>query len=74
MHGPDLKSGNSAMIRLTKIISRLLRSALAGKRKLGEKYRERTYSMGVPRVDLTKATALAFAQYDDEVFRKIELR
>ncbi len=62
------------MIRLTKIISRLLRLAFVGKPKSGKEYRERTYSMGVPRVDLTKATALAFAQYDDEVFRKIELR
>jgi predicted transcriptional regulator len=38
-----------------------------------KKFRQRTYNMGVPLVDLTKASALAAALEDEEIIAKLAL-
>jgi len=62
---------------LTRVLNRTLRAGLRAGQKtkpLGRPYREKVHSMGVPRVDLTKALSLASRLEDDETLRKTQLR
>lgn len=64
-------------VSLTRLINRTLKAGLqAGsvrpaKRKV---YRERTHALGVPRVALDKALALAAALEDEEIARELAMR
>jgi hypothetical protein len=58
---------------LTRVLNETLRRGIASEdgereRKIRE-YRETTYSLGEPLVDLTKALALSFATDDEKVIR-----
>ena len=64
-------------VSLTRMLNRTLRAGLlAATRKSGRPrhFKQRTVSMGRPRVDLDKALALAARLEDDEVTRKLHLR
>ncbi len=41
--------------------------------RVGGRYRQKTYAMGAPRVNLDKALALAAKLEDDEIARKLSL-
>jgi len=62
---------------LTRLVNNLLRKAVngtlspAGNQK---PYKEKTFSMGRPLVDVTKALALAAELEDEEIVRKLALR
>jgi hypothetical protein len=61
---------------LTKIVNVLLRRGISAasetKRRKGP-YREKTYSMGRPLVDVTKSLSLAAQLDDDETIRQLKL-
>jgi predicted transcriptional regulator len=62
---------------LTRLINRTLKAGLQARGTRPRKrrtYRERTYAMGVPKVPLEKALALAAALEDEEIARKLVLR
>ena len=62
---------------LTQTLNRTLRAGLRAERRgqeTGPPYRERTHSMGAPRVDLTKALSLSASLEDDESVRKAQMR
>jgi hypothetical protein len=64
-------------LSLAKLINRALRqgmSVLQQGRKPARDYREKTFRMGPPRVDLTKALALAASLEDGEVREKLARR
>jgi hypothetical protein len=64
-------------LSLTKALNETLRAGLKSGRVSPPKnrhYREKTFSLGAPAVDLTKALALASRLEDDEVVRKARLR
>jgi hypothetical protein len=64
-------------VSLTSLVNRVLRRGLQappGGKARRRRYREETYAMGAPRVDLRKALALAATLEDDEVRRKLALR
>ena len=64
-------------LSLTRLINRLLRQAVNAARRLSKAprpYRERTFCMGRPKVDLTKALALAALLEDHEVRNKMARR
>lgn len=50
-----------------------IRAGLAPERE-GERFRQRTFSMGPPAVPLVKALALAGELEDEELLRKMDLR
>jgi hypothetical protein len=60
---------------LTKLLNRALREWLNGQRAEVEAkklaYREKTFSMGRPLVDLTKALALSAAMEDEAIIEKL---
>ena len=61
----------------TRMLNRLLREGLRasrGRRPKKVQYKEKTHTMGVPRVDLDKALALAADFEDEEILRKMTLR
>jgi hypothetical protein len=62
---------------LTRVLNRTIRAGLRQQREANRSrpsHREATHAMGMPRVDLTKALALASKLEDDEILRKSELR
>lgn len=62
---------------LTRVLNQTLRAGLRAAqetKKPRHRYHEETHSMGVPRVDLTKALSLASKIEDDEILRKTQLR
>jgi hypothetical protein len=66
-------------VSVTSLVNGLLRSAfdLAGRaKKKGStaNYREKTFAMGQPRIDLTKALAAAAAVEDAEIVEKLSRR
>jgi hypothetical protein len=64
-------------VSLTRLVNRVLRSGMETKGGRGSRrprYREQTYAMGEPRIDLRKALALAAALEDEEIVRKTTLR
>lgn len=71
----DLKALSRARkTSLTAIVTEVLRAGLLriAKPPGRRRYRERTYDMGVPKVDLTKANQLAAELEDEEIIRKME--
>ncbi len=64
-------------LSLTRLVNRVLRTGMRADRGGGARrtrYREAAQAMGVPRVDLRKALALAGTMEDDEIMRKMTLR
>jgi hypothetical protein len=62
---------------VTRVLNDVVRAGLlAGRRKAPKRptYREATFSMGAPRLDLRKALAVASALEDEELVRKSMLR
>jgi len=62
---------------LARLINRMLRQATSASQQANKPtrpYREKTYDMGVPNVNLDKALALAAALEDDEVIEKLARR
>ena len=62
---------------LAKLVNRVLRRGLDASRQAKtpvRPYREKTYNMGVPNVNLDKALALAAALEDEEVIEKLARR
>ncbi len=64
------REGTSLANLVNKAIRRGLRSSDKGG-KQPRPYRQKTYHMGVPKVNLDKALALAFAMEDEETIRKL---
>jgi len=58
-------------VPLTRLINRLIRRGLEPRGKPRKPFRQQTYSMGVPKVELTKALAFAAALEDQEIIEKI---
>lgn len=64
-------------VSLTRLINRTLKAGLqAGSTRRPKRpvYRERTRALGVPRVPLDRALALAAALEDEEIVRELALR
>jgi len=64
-------------VSLTRVLNRVLKAGLqAGRARRREQppYRERVHAMGVPRLALDKALALAAALEDEEIVRELTLR
>ena len=62
---------------LTRLLDRTLRAGMQVSRKPGrrrQRRREQTHAMGVPRIKLDKALALAAALEDEEIVRKMMVR
>lgn len=62
---------------LTRIFNQTLRAGLRAEqdaKKPRRRHHEKTHSLGVPRVDLTKALSLSTHLEDDETLRKLQLR
>lgn len=62
---------------LAKLINRFLRRGIQGERTVSKQqppFRQRTYPMGEPRLNLDKALALAALLEDEEVAQKMALR
>ncbi|MGB5389206.1 MAG: hypothetical protein WBP10_03410, partial [Thermoanaerobaculia bacterium] len=62
---------------LTRVFNQTLRAGLRAEhdtKKPRRRYHEKTHSLGVPRVDLTKALSLSTQLEDDETLRKVQLR
>ena len=71
----DLKElSRSRKTSLTATVTEVLRAGLAqvSKPRRRQRYRQKTYDMGVPRVDLTNALQLAAELEDEEMLRKME--
>jgi hypothetical protein len=60
-------------VSLTGLINRLIRRGLEsrGKPKPRKRFRQQTHSMGVPKIDVTKALAFAAALEDEEIIDKL---
>lgn len=64
-------------LSLTKLLNRVLRrgmNGLKGEGKASRPYREKTFSIGQPAVNLDKALTLAASLEDDEVREKLDRR
>jgi len=62
---------------LTRVFNQALRAGLRAEQKTKKPrpgYHEKTHSLGVPRVDLTKALSLSTQLEDDEALRKVQVR
>ena len=57
-------------VSINRMINRLLRRGLESAAGKEQPFKEKVYSMGKPRFDLTKALALADALADEEFIRK----
>ena len=71
----DLKELSRARkTSLTVTVTEVLRAGIAriAKPRARRRYRERTYDLGVPTVDLTKALRLAAQLEDEEIIRKMK--
>ena len=71
----DLKElSRSRKASLTATVTEVLRTGLAqmSNPRRRQRYRQKTYDMGVPRVDLTNALQLAAELEDEEMLRKME--
>ena len=64
-------------VSLTRLLNRALKAGLragGARRRAQPAYRERVHAMGVPRIALDKALALAAALEDEEIVRELTLR
>ena len=70
-------SAHAESLSLTRMLNRTLRTGLAQQRLDGprtKRFKQKTVSMGRPKVDLDKALALATRLEDEEIARKLALR
>ena len=71
----ELKSrAVSENLSVSKLLNRVIRQGLASKPTKRVRYREKTFSLGAPLVNLDKALALAAAEEDEHVLRKLAAR
>lgn len=71
----DLRKRAAAeRVSVTRLLNQLLRRGLVSKPPKRVAYRERVYSLGAARLNLDKALAIAAADEDAEVLRKLALR
>lgn len=71
----DLRElSRSRKTSLATTVTEVLRAGLAqiSRPRRRRRYRQKTYDMGVPRVDLTKALQVAAELEDEEILRKLE--
>jgi hypothetical protein len=68
------KRAHAQRVPLTRLLNQALRQGLAVKPAKRAAYRERTYSLGVPRMDVNKALAVSADLEDAEVLRKLAVR
>lgn len=64
-------------VSLTRMLNRTLRAGLSATPKQASDrrpFKQKTYRMGTPRVEIDKALALAAALEDEEIIRKMSLR
>ena len=64
-------------VSLTRLLNRALKAGLragGGRRRPQRVYRERVHALGVPRLALDKALALAATLEDQEIVRELTLR
>lgn len=64
-------------VSLTRALNETLRAGLEAGRRVParrRRHREKTFALGLPRVDLRKALAVATALEDEETVRKAALR
>jgi len=64
-------------VSLARMLNRALKAGLdagGARRRKQPAYRERVHAMGVPRVSIDKALALAAAMEDEEIVRELTLR
>ncbi|MBI3464096.1 MAG: antitoxin [Planctomycetes bacterium] len=64
----------SQKVSLTKLLNRVLRQGLAARPSERPRFREKTFSLGSPLVNLDKALALAATEEDEQVIRKLATR
>ncbi len=71
----DLKRRATAeKVTLGEIVNRLLRSGVAAPLRKAKPFKQAVHSMGPPRTNLDKALALAAAEEDEEILRKLAAR
>ena len=68
------KRAAAEQVSLAELCNQVLRQGLAHKPVARAPYREQVFSMGTPRVNLDKALAVAAADEDAEVARKLAMR
>jgi hypothetical protein len=56
---------------VTKLLNETLRRGLSQKPQRPKPFKQKTYDMGPPLIDLTKALSLAFEMEDEETIRKM---
>lgn len=64
-------------VSLARMLNRALKAGLdagGARRRKQPVYRERVHAMGIPRVSIDKALALAAAMEDEEIVRELTLR
>ncbi len=63
-------------VSLGRVVNRVLRAGLAAADQVRDQpvYREQTFAMGSPHLDLSRALAVAAALEDEENLRKLSLR
>ena len=61
-------------ISLTKMLDQVLRKGLSAPSAPRTPYHQKTYSMGVPRIDLDHVSAFLAADEDAEILRKLAAR
>ena len=74
----ELKArAHAESVSLTRMLNRTLRTGLTQRNRDGSRtrrFKQKTVSMGRPKVDLDKALALAARLEDEEIARKLALR
>jgi hypothetical protein len=74
----ELKTrAHAESVSLTRMLNRTLRTGLAQRKPDGQRtrrFKQKTVSMGRPKVDIDKALALAAQLEDEEIARKLALR
>ncbi len=63
-------------VSLTRMLNRTLRVGLSARKQTEKRrpFKQNTFRMGVPRVGIDKALALAAALEDEEITRKLSVR
>lgn len=77
LHRELKERAHSEGTSLARLVNRVLRQGMAAARQASKPdhpYREKTHSMGRPKVNLDKALALAAALEDEELIEKLTRR
>jgi hypothetical protein len=75
---PDVEALLEAAMRerglsFKQALNEAVRTALARGKRSGKPFRQRTFAMGIPKVDLTKALSIASEMEDQEILRKMRM-